>query len=199
LIRKASLSEGTADGKDDNIYCGSSHNNLYWFKHCICEQFDCIKADYKKTHQSEVFTEPLSYCKCAGTIDIPDKRYKGEKVPESMLRGIRRRMKLSDDVPADYIRQTTFWRCMDSKVFICMVGANLPCMEKADLKRTPSEAMLDFCQTNPGQDYIPAYVTGHTNVYEWRCSGKAPVITKQLSKPDTRGFLSEIWFELPSD
>ena len=157
-----------------------------------------IKQPAQKTQGLEVFTDPFSYCKCAGTIDTPDKRYKGEKIPESMIIGIRKTMKLSGDAPADYIRQTTFWRCMDSKVFICMVGANLPCMEKADLKRTPSEAMLNFCQTNPGQDYIPAYVTGHATVYEWRCSGKEPVITKQFSKPDARGFLSEIWFELPA-
>jgi hypothetical protein len=158
-----------------------------------------LKQPAKITHESKVFTEPFSYCKCTGTIDMPDKRYKGEKIPESIIKGIRKTMKLSDDVPADYIRQTTFWRCMDSKVFICIVGANLPCMEKADLNRMPSGAMLNFCQTNPGQDYIPAYVTGHTSVYEWRCSGKAPVITRQLSKPDARGFLSEIWFELPAN
>ena len=157
-----------------------------------------LKQPEQKSLESKVFTDPLNYCKCTGSIDMPDKRYKGEKIPESMLRGIRRSMNLGDDVPADYIRQTTFWRCMDSKVFICMVGANLPCMEKADMTRTPSEAMLQFCKTNPGQDYIPAYVTGHTTVYEWRCSGKEPFITKQLSKPDARGFLSEIWFELPA-
>jgi hypothetical protein len=152
-----------------------------------------------KTQDGKVFTEPFSYCKCAVAIDMLDDRYRGEKIPESIIKGIRKTMKLSDDVPADYIRQTTFWRCMDGKVFVCMVGANLPCTEKADMRRTPDQAMRDYCQNNPDQDYIPAYVTGRTTVYEWRCSGKVPAITKQLFKPDARGFISDIWHELPAE
>lgn len=151
-----------------------------------------------KMPENNIYTDPFSYCNCAGTIDAPDKRYQGEKVPDSMVTGIRKVMKLGSDTPADYIKQTTFWRCMDRKVFVCMVGANLPCMEKADLRKTPDAAMRDYCGNNPDANFIPAYVTGRTTVYEWRCSGKAPAISKQLFKPDTQGFISDIWFELPA-
>jgi hypothetical protein len=158
-----------------------------------------LKHSSPRMLENNVYTDPFSYCNCTGTIDAPDKRYKGEKVPGSIVTGIRKVMKLGGDTPADYIKQSTFWRCMDGKVFVCMVGANLPCMAKADLRRTPDQAMRDYCQNNPDQDYIPAYVTGRTTVYEWRCSGKEPAIAKQLFKPDTRGFISDIWFELPAE
>jgi hypothetical protein len=157
------------------------------------------KPPANKTQDGKFFTEPFSYCKCTGTIDMPDDRYMGEKIPDAMIRGIRKTMNLGREVPADYIKQTTLWRCMESRVYICMVGANLPCQEKADLTCKPSDAMVQFCRANPGQDYIPAYVTGRATVYEWRCSGKEPVIAKQLSKPDARGFISDIWFELPAE
>jgi hypothetical protein len=157
-----------------------------------------LKHSPPKMPENNVYTDPFSYCNCAGTIDAPDKRYQGEKVPDSIVPSMRKVMKLGNDTPADYIKQTTFWRCMDRKVFVCIVGANLPCMEKADLRKTPDAAMMDYCENNPDTDFIPAYVTGRTTVYEWRCSGKAPAISKQLFKPDARGFISDIWFELPA-
>ncbi len=158
-----------------------------------------VKYALQKVSGEKAFNDPFSYCKCAGTIDVPDNRYKGEKLPDSLIPDIKKKMDLADDVTPDYIRDTTTWRCMDGKVFICMTGANLPCLEKADTSRKPDEAMNDFCKANPDLDYIPAAVTGRSTVYEWRCSGTKPVTVKQVSIPDKQGYRSDIWFELGAD
>jgi hypothetical protein len=158
-----------------------------------------VKYALQKVSGEKAFNDPFSYCKCAGTIDAPDKRYKGEKVPDSLISDIKIKMGLAGDVTPDYIRNTTTWRCMDGKVFICMTGANLPCLEKADTRRIPTEAMNDFCKANPDLDYIPAAATGRSTVYEWRCSGTKPVVVKQVSIPDKQGYRSDIWFELGAD
>jgi hypothetical protein len=158
-----------------------------------------VKYALQKVSGEKTFDDPFSYCKCVGTIDTPDKRYKGEKIPESLISDVRIKMDLADNVTSDYIRNTTTWRCMDSKIFICMTGANLPCLEKADASRIPGEAMNDFCKANPDLDYIPAVVTGRSTVYEWRCSGVKPVVVKQVSSPDKQGYRSDIWFELGAD
>jgi hypothetical protein len=158
-----------------------------------------VKYALQKVSGEKTFNDPFSYCKCAGTIDTPDKKYQGERIPESMISSIKKKMGLTDDVTTDYIRDTTTWRCMDGKVLICMTGANLPCLEKADTRRIPTEAMNDFCKANPDLEYIPAVVTGRSTVYEWRCSGTKPVVVKQVSIPDKQGYRSDIWFELGAD
>ncbi len=85
---------------------------------------------------------------------------------------------------------------MDKKVYACTVGANLPCQEKADTNQTPGTALNEFCQANPTSDAIPAYVTGRATVYEWKCENGAPVISRQLTEPDGRGFLKMFWYEI---
>ena len=158
-----------------------------------------VRNTAQKIFGSSAFTDPVAYCECAGTIDAPDARYKGEKIPAAMMGKIRKTMDLAPDVPDYYITLSTFWRCMDKKVYICMTGANLPCQEKADTGRSPSEPMKEFCRDNPDSDFIPATVTGRSTVYDWKCSGSQPAISKQVSFPDKKGFLSDIWYELKTD
>ncbi len=84
---------------------------------------------------------------------------------------------------------------MDGKVWACFVGGNLPCY-KADTSQTPSPEMGDFCEENPTSDSIPAAVTGHGTIYEWSCTSGEPDIVKQVFETDTRGFVSNYWYEL---
>lgn len=86
---------------------------------------------------------------------------------------------------------------MDGKVYACTVGANLPCLDKADLGRAPAAPIVRFCRLNPAANVIPAYVTGRATVYEWRCAQGAPAIVRQLATPDAQGYLSNIWYEIP--
>jgi len=140
--------------------------------------------------------DPFAYCASVGTLDAPDARWTGPKTPDVVVRGLMKAMGLPADAQPDPIAQSTFWRCMDGKVYACTVGANLPCQEKADTSKTPSAAMNEFCQANPSSDSIPAYVTGRATVYDWKCANGAPVINQQLTEPDGRGFLKMFWYEI---
>ena len=140
--------------------------------------------------------DPFAYCATVGTIDAPDARWTGPKTPDAIVRGLMKAMGLAADAPVDPIAQSTFWRCMNNKVYACTVGANIPCQEKADTSKTPSAAMNDFCKVTPTSDFIPAYVTGRATVYDWKCTSGVPAINRQLTQPDARGFLSMFWYEI---
>lgn len=145
---------------------------------------------------SEAYADPFAYCAAVGTIDEPDARYTGPAVPLTVAEGLREAMELPESAPLEPLLQGSFWRCMEGQVYACAIGANIPCMEKADVSRTPSEEMMEFCRANPGAEYIPAVVTGRATVYEWRCEGNEPVVERQFTEPDARGFLSNFWYQI---
>lgn len=117
-------------------------------------------------------------------------------MPDAVLTGIVKAAKLSPDMPKELFAQSTFWRCMNNKVYACTVGANLPCQEKADLNKTPGAALNDFCKANPTASVIPAAVTGRATVYEWKCANGKPEVVKQAFQADARGFIADFWYEL---
>jgi hypothetical protein len=75
------------------------------------------------------------------------------------------------------------------------VGANLPCDSKANVDMKPTQAEQDYCKKNPRAD-IPAAVTGHETVFQWRCTNGAPLIVKQVFHVDARGYIYEIWYAI---
>lgn len=141
-------------------------------------------------------SDPFAYCKSVKTIDAPDSAYTGVAVPDSVANSLRTAMKIPAGTSDPTFSQRTSWRCMDSKVYACNAGANIPCTSKADTSKTPSQAMTDFCKTSPAADVIPATVTGRTTVYDWRCTSGAPAINKTVFTPDAQGFISEFWYAL---
>lgn len=143
------------------------------------------------------FSDPFAYCAEVGTIDQPDARYTGEKMPDSLLKGfIAASGGNTDPEFTELFREMTTWRCMNHKVYACTYGANLPCDSKANTDQTPSEAMITFCQENPDADFIPMAWTGHSTIYSWRCVGDTPELLDQIAEPDEEGFLSHIWYEV---
>jgi len=141
------------------------------------------------------YSDPFAYCAAVGTVDAPDARYAGPEMPESIALGLRKAFGVPD-APLEPFLRNSFWRCMGGKVYACTVGANLPCQEKADISREPSEGMSDFCEENPQSDVIPAAVTGRATVYLWRCDEGEPEIVRQVAEPDQRGFLANFWYEI---
>ena len=142
------------------------------------------------------YKDPFAYCKAVGTVDSPDSRYVGPKTPETIVLGLRKAFGAPADAPLDVFERGTYWRCMDGKVYACNVGANLPCTEKADTSREPNQGMKDWCKSNPDSEFIPAYASGRSTVYEWKCEGENPAIVKQINKPDAAGYISDIWYEI---
>jgi hypothetical protein len=132
-----------------------------------------------------------------GTIDAPDARYTGAKVPDAIIEGFKQAAGLQASTePSDIFKQATTWRCMDGKVYACNFGANLPCDSKADTNSVPTQPMAEYCTANPGSDFIPMSVTGHATIYSWRCVQDKPQVNEQIAKVDARGYLAQIWYRL---
>lgn len=142
------------------------------------------------------YKDPFAYCAAVGTIDTPDSRYAGPKMPEAIMSGLKKAFGAPESAPPDVFERGTYWRCMDGKVYACNVGANLPCTEKADTSRMPNQGMKEWCKSNPDSDFIPAYASGRSTVYEWRCTAGEPEIVKEINKPDAAGYISNIWYEI---
>jgi hypothetical protein len=143
------------------------------------------------------FLDPYAYCAAVGTIDTPDEQYAGPDMPESVVQGLIEQGIVSDDAPPAF-QNNAVWRCMDGQVWACHFGANLPCEEKANTSRTPSQEMEAFCEENPAADTMPAAVTGRATVYEWTCAEGKPEAGRQLFQADPQGFLADFWTALPS-
>jgi hypothetical protein len=137
--------------------------------------------------------EPWAYCRGAGTVDAPETLPLDPDATAALVGRVRETFDLADDMPAEVLEAGTVWRCMDGQVWACVVGANLPCSEKADTSRTPSEAVREHCREQPDAEVVPANVTGRATVYSWRCVNGQPEVDGQWSKPDAQGFHAEIW------
>jgi len=140
-------------------------------------------------------SDPFVYCAAVGTIDTPDERYNGAKMPEPIVQGMILQGIVSADAPLEF-QQNAVWRCMNHGVWVCHFGANLPCQEKADTAQVPTSEMEDYCKANPTAEFIPAAVTGRATVYEWACKDGKPEAVKQLFKSDAQGYLADFWYEL---
>ncbi len=143
------------------------------------------------------FADPFAYCAAVGTIDKPDARYTGAPVPDEIIAGFKKAAGLEASTePMDMFKKTTIWRCMDSKVYACNFGANLPCDSKANTNKTPSQEMNDYCKANPSSDFIPMSVTGHDTVYSWHCSNGSAAVLDQVEKVDGAGYIEQIWYPI---
>jgi hypothetical protein len=69
----------------------------------------------------------------------------------------------------DFRPESYYWRCMNRMVFVCAIGANIPCGAKADLAKRNLGADK-YCQDNPEATFVPAYATGHETLFAWSCS-----------------------------
>ncbi len=142
-------------------------------------------------------TDPFAYCTAVGNIDKPDARYTGPQVPDAVINGFKKAAGLeSSTEPMDMLRQTTIWRCMDSKVYACNFGANLPCDSKANADRTPSQALADFCKANSNMEVVPMSVAGHDTIYSWHCVQGTAEVLQQIAQVDKAGYLQNIWYAI---
>jgi hypothetical protein len=132
---------------------------------------------------AESFTDPVAYCRAVGTIDRPDARYQGPKLPDWMA------AKLNLQPSQEKMME---WRCAGGAVLACLYGANIPCDAKADTSRTPTAAISDYCRQNPGSDFMPMYVTGHETVVSWACKGADPAVIN-VGAVDAQGYAKAFW------
>ena len=141
------------------------------------------------------YSDPFAYCAAIGTIDMPDTRYVGSAVSDQVIRGYQTATGLDiSNENIGFFRDATVWRCMDSQVYVCNFGANLPCDSKANDDTKPSLAMIRFCSENPKSDIIPLSVMGHNTIFSWRCDKNFPRLVEQIVKIDTAGYIADIWY-----
>lgn len=145
----------------------------------------------------QTFSDPFAYCAAVGSIDAPDARYTGPQISEEIINGFKIAAGLeASTAPMEILEKTTIWRCMDNQVYACNYGANLPCDSKANVEKTPTQAMQDYCTANPAVDFIPMSVTGHDTIYSFHCVNGAPEVLDQIAEVDAAGFLANIWYPI---
>jgi hypothetical protein len=160
---------------------------------------DSLPVAPTPTVPAATYTDPFAYCAAVGDLDQPDARYVGQPMPEAIAKALRTASGSAPDAPLDLFLRGSYWRCMDGQVYGCFVGANIPCWSKANTDRIPTAAETEFCKTQPNADSIPAVVTGHETIYEWRCKDGTPEIVRQVLQVDRRGFIADFWYELSPD
>jgi hypothetical protein len=139
-----------------------------------------------------VVSDPFAYCERAGTDDrlsgaasAPSDR--AAKILEPYSRTAFG-LPAGAPIPAGSL----FWRCMQGKVYVCVVGANLPCGAKADRAKRNSGAEA-YCRENPGAPDVPAFAAGHETIYSWRCAAGKAVRGAPTAELDRRGFRRDLW------
>jgi hypothetical protein len=101
--------------------------------------------------------------------------------------------KLAPNVKAetDGFEAQAQYRCMDGKVMVCFVGANLPCA-KINRSEDNSGANAACIGASDGAT-VPAAAAGHDSAYAFICRGGRAVVDHQTWKLDKRGFAQAIW------
>ena len=133
--------------------------------------------------RSQSFTSPVRYCQAVGTIDKPDARYAGPKLPQWMAR----KLNLN---PGDANKLE--WRCANGAVLACLYGANIPCGSKANTGTQLTAAISDYCRENPDASDIPAVVTGHETNVSWACRRGHPYVAGS-AELDAQGYVKSYW------
>ncbi|PWE75476.1 hypothetical protein XF30_00650 [Bradyrhizobium sp. SUTN9-2] len=96
--------------------------------------------------------------------------------------------------PSTFATQAQY-RCMDGRVTVCFIGANLPCVKINTAKDNPGADA--FCRNTPDDAPVAAYATGHESAYSFKCRAGRAVVDRQTWKLDKRGFAEKIWTTLP--
>ena len=135
-------------------------------------------------------TSTTEYCRQIGTDDTLC------SVPPSLVSAVVRLFQL-EAMPPVQVERSTCFRCADSHVFVCTVGANLAC-GKADTRRD-LPGVKAWCVEHAGSQNIPAYVTGHDTIYRWRCDGRRSVASRSELSVDQHGFISQNWKSVDSE
>jgi hypothetical protein len=127
---------------------------------------------------------PQKLCRASATDDEP------RPIPQALVPAAVRLFGL-EGMQAEQVERTTLYRCVDGRILVCNLGANLPC-GKANTSRDLPETDA-WCAENQGSDSIPMYVTGHDTIYRWRCDGRKAATSGEPLAVDPRGFIARLW------
>ncbi len=136
------------------------------------------------------------WSECAAEIDSEQSLWKvSDLAPEEFRRRVQITYMIQDtDAETTFIIQ----RCMNGKVYTCLVNEKTNCVEKLDFSMEPNDIMIDIC-TNPELEngILTPRISGRNSAFEWICRDGAPVITRQIAEPDPAGYDRDLWSEIP--
>jgi hypothetical protein len=135
--------------------------------------------------------DPFAYCAVIRNIDTPVGG--ASPIPVALEPYLAKALGLPTNTaiaPESY-----YWRCMSGAVYVCAVGANIPCDAKADLAKRNLGAE-HYCRENRNATFVPAYATGHATIYSWSCSAGKAFPGKPLAEVDYRGFRVDFWYRV---
>ncbi|MDR6634767.1 hypothetical protein J2X72_003579 [Phyllobacterium sp. 1468] len=95
------------------------------------------------------------------------------------------------------LKTQAHYRCMNGKIMVCFVGANLPCVKMNNARNNPGS--VEFCRQHRNEDNVPAFAIGHDAVFSYRCRNGRAEIVSSAWKLDERGFAKKLWTVLPDD
>jgi hypothetical protein len=124
-----------------------------------------------------------AFCASAGNDD------RVKPIPSELVPAARHLFELTSD-PAARVQESTVFRCMSGKVWLCNYGANLVCA-KGDVSRV-SKGAEAYCRESPDSNLVPMVATGHATIYTWKCLGRKPRIIA-TEDVDARGFIAKQW------
>jgi hypothetical protein len=133
-------------------------------------------------------SDPFAYCAAMGNIDMPAGG--ATPIPAALTPYLASALGLP--ARSTIAAEGYYWRCMSGAVYVCAVGANIPCDARADRAKRNTGAE-HYCRENPDASFVPAYATGHASLYAWSCSAGKPVAGKPMSKLDHRGYRIDFW------
>ena len=88
-------------------------------------------------------------------------------------------------------------RCMNGKVYACLMNEDSNCIDKLDLSTEPNEAMELVCADPSLEGWILAPIVTGQSAYEWTCNDGEPVLIGMRREPDAAGYDRSVWFEIP--
>lgn len=140
----------------------------------------------------QTYTEPIQYCRAVKTIDEPDKRYTGPRVPASVLSRIAEDLK----VPKEQVNQgDVSWRCMNGALLACIVtNSGDACAKAPGIDDPPPRADKDKWMFDECKGKRTGVIPGVHGRYV--CQNGVPIVRHPNYGPgdvDARGFPTNAW------
>jgi len=128
---------------------------------------------------------------CARVVNDDTVRRYNPALKEGFLKAYHRVFPDADGEPDQAELKTSSFRCMDSHLVACFVGANLPCGKIDTSKR--NRGATAYCRSHRHDEIVPMSATGHDTMYTFSCAKGKARVKEQTWSLDRRGFATEIW------
>ena len=150
----------------------------------ISVQYGHSQQRVAATTASLPYTDPFQYCAAVRNADsgeggIRDSRYLGLATPRSITKAMK--------------DEKVWWRCMDSKVYACALGASGRGCQKWTTRKTATPSVRQYCQAHPNSGIVPN--SDNDTIFSWRCKAVTPVLDQKSPPPrlDKRGYMRDSW------